>query len=220
MEIDYVIKLGGSLLYDIEKTRLLLQRSKDSQFHNVYLIGSGYLGEVFKKWKNMNNILLSFQNSAKCWANIQSINACIINGLDSDFLPCSTIDEIYQIISEKKQPIIDTRDFYKYFSTSPNQKSNVRATLACKMLQCKKLIIFTDVNGVYSEDPKNNIKATKFKEIQAKELISMVRANLDEGFAENLINYGITAYIIGINEFLSSSSFVDALALESTIIHP
>lgn len=56
MKLDYIMKLGGSILTDLDKTRILLSKIQNSPNKNVaYTVGSGYLGEVYKKWIKVNN---------------------------------------------------------------------------------------------------------------------------------------------------------------------
>ncbi len=52
------------------------------------------------------------------------------------------------------------------------------AALLAEYLRSDLLIIATNVDGVYSEDPKKNPKAKKFSKISASELVKIVMSNV------------------------------------------
>ncbi len=206
MKIDYVMKLGGSLLYDLPKTRLLLSRIEKSSNRNVvYTVGSGYLGEVYKKWvKDDNNISLPYENSIKIWSDIQSANANILASLNPLFVVCDNENEIESAIKDGKRPIADARGFHEKFKSLRYQTTDVRSAQLCQTFNCKSLVIVTDVNGIYGSDPKVHSQSKKLQRINARELAKMGRTSVDEGLAEYLIEYGITGYVIGIDNLVQS----------------
>ena len=83
--IDYVIKIGGSLLYNIPDITCLLDKLTKSKVNAVFTIGSGHFGEVFKDFLKSNELKLPFEAAINCWSNIQSVNANIITGINNSF---------------------------------------------------------------------------------------------------------------------------------------
>lgn len=221
MKIDYVMKLGGSLLYDLDKTRQLLKRIENSENNNVvYTVGSGYLGEVYKKWvRDDNGISVPYENSIKIWSDIQSTNANVIAGLNSRFVVCDNEEEIAKTLKQGKRPILDARGFHEEFKDLKYQTTDVRSARLCKMLNCTNLVIVTDVDGIYSGDPKVEVKSRKLKKINVRELAKMGRTSVDNGLAELLIEYGITGYVVGIENLLKSKDILKREVLkEGTVI--
>ena len=219
MKVDYVMKLGGSLLYDMQKTRIMLQRIDASKNHNtVYTIGSGYLGEVYKQWvMQENGVEMPFDNSIMTWSNIQSINANILAGINSNFVVCSDLAQVDEALQNGKRPVLDARGFHKHFEQEEyaNQTTDVRSAIMCHVLGCKQLIIVTDVDGIYSSDPKKDSNTQRIKRINASELRKMGRTSVDKGLADKLIQYGITGYVVGIDSIvkekeMSQESLEDA----------
>ena len=76
MELDYIMKLGGSLLTDLDKTKILLSRIQNSRNRNVaYTVGSGYMGDVYNSWiKDENHLTIPFENSIKIWSDISNVS--------------------------------------------------------------------------------------------------------------------------------------------------
>ncbi len=206
MKIDYVMKLGGSLLYDLEKTKSLMSRIEKSSNKNVvYTVGSGYLGEVYKKWvREENGISVPYENSIKIWSDLQSTNANIIASLNHNFVVCDNEEDIQVALNNSQRPIIDARGFHDEFKGLKYQTTDVRSACLCNKLNCKNLIIVTDVNGIYSGDPKKDSNSQRIEVINARELINMGRTSVDKGLAEMLIQYGITGYVVGVDSLVQS----------------
>jgi UMP kinase len=213
MKVEYVMKMGGSILYETEKTCKLLEILANSRQKNiVYTIGSGYLGEVYKSWSNDSS--MPFDISAKCWSNIQSINANIISSLNDKFVVCEDVEEIEQTLKDGKRPIIDARAFHNEFKDSKYQTTDVRSAILCKKLECKNLVIITDVNGIYTEDPKKVNTSKKIERINANELLKLGRTSVDRGLAEKLIEYGIDGYVVGLDTLIQEQEIKGKETLE------
>ena len=216
MKVDYLMKLGGSVLYDLNKTRILMERIEKSSNKNVvYTVGSGCLGDFYKRWvREGSGVIVPYENSIKIWSDLQSANANIIASLNSNFIVCDNVEEVDLVLKEGKRPILDARGFHEEFRELKYQTTDVRAAFLCNKLGCKKLIIVTDVDGIYSGDPKKDSNSKKLKVIQAKELIKMGRTSVDRGLAEMLIKYGITGYVVGINSLVKSKDLSQKETLE------
>lgn len=220
MKIDYVMKLGGSLLYDLEKTKSLMSRIEKSSNKNVvYTVGSGYLGEVYKKWvRGENGISVPYENSIKIWSDLQSTNANIMASLNPNFVVCDNEEDIQVALNNNQRPILDARGFHDEFKGLKYQTTDVRAACLCNKLKCKNLIIVTNVDGIYSGDPKTDSNSQKIKVINARELINMGRTSVDKGLAEMLIQYGITGYVIGVDSLVQSQDLSQKETIEQGTI--
>jgi aspartokinase-like uncharacterized kinase len=167
--------------------QLLLIKLKNSRLNAVYTVGSGYFGDVFKKYLVSNKITQNFSSSIKCWSNIQSINARTICDINLSFVMCINFEEIIDSLLSKTCPIIDNNRFYECFKDSYYQAIGVKSAIICKYLKCRKLLILRDVNGIYTHDPKKSLTASKIQKINAKDLISKGRKSVDLGLAEKVM---------------------------------
>lgn len=204
--IDNIMKIGGSILYDMDKTKKLLKIIENSKEHTTaYTIGSGHLGEEYKKWvKDENGISMPFTNSIMAWSNIQSINANIISAINSSFVICQDKKSAEEILADHKRPILDARGFHKYFEDLKYQTTDVRTAKLCHVLGAKNLIIVTDVDGIYTSDPKKNVSSKKIIAIDPEDLMNMGRTSVDKGLAEILIDYDLKCYVVGVDSILAS----------------
>lgn len=204
--IDNIMKIGGSILYDMDKTRRLLKIIENSKEHTTaYTIGSGHLGEEYKKWvKDQNGISMPFTNSIMAWSNIQSINANIISAINGSFVVCQDKKSAEEALTAHKRPILDARGFHKYFEDLKYQTTDVRTAKLCYVLGARNLIVVTDVNGIYTSDPKKSLSSKKITLIEPEELMSMGRTSVDKGLAETLIDYDLKCYVVGVDSILAS----------------
>ena len=203
MKVDCVVKLGGSLLYDVSLAKKMLDALYDNNSSNIVVtIGSGYLGEVYKKFLSDNGIEPGYDDSVRDWSNIQSINASIIASINNNYVVCSNLNEIETTLLNEKIPIIDSRAFIDVFKNNQVQKSDVRTASICKYLNCSNLIIVTDVSGIYESDPKKCENAKIIERISAEDLIKLGRTSVDNGLAEKIIEYDLNCYVLGIKNIL------------------
>lgn len=211
MNVDYVIKLGGSLLYDCTTANILLDLIyKNKNANYVITVGSGYIGEMYKDFVySKNNLNIAFDDSVRDYSNIQSINASILSSLNDNYIVCENKGEIVNALKQKKIPIADARGFLETYRKDSHQKSDVRAANICKSLQCDNLIIVTDVAGIFNSDPKTNQNAKMFEMVTAENLRNMGRTSVDDGLAEKIIEFNLNCCVVGIDNFILNNGRID-----------
>lgn len=78
MTVDYVIKLGGSLLNDIAAAGPFIAKLAGTRARCVFTVGSGPLGDSFTALGLERQTALPFDLSVECWSALQSINARLL----------------------------------------------------------------------------------------------------------------------------------------------
>lgn len=211
MSIDCIIKLGGSLLYDFPKTKKLLKEIYDNKSGNLAVsVGSGALGEIYKEFiTQLGNDEITFNNSVRDFSSLQSINASIIAALNENYKICETKEEVEECMKEEKIAILDTRGFIGVFKNDKFQKGDVRAANLCNYFDCHNLIVITNVDGVYDQDPNENNNAHIIEKITSENLKKMGRTSVDNGLAERIEDYNLTCYVIGINSLLNNKGNIN-----------
>ena len=221
MTIDYVVKLGGSLLSNLEKTAEFLRKIAAVESTCLFTVGSGPLGDAYKALAYERRTSMPFDLYVECWSGIQSINARLIASIHPSFALCSDIRQIENCITKGLRPIIDAKDFAHYYKRLRYQMSDVRSALVAHLLGCRKLVIFTDVDGIFSGDPRTDPSARRLDFIEAYDPILQSRTSVDEGLAEHLIEYGVTTFVAGIECYLESDlTLSDYLRTHSSVISP
>ena len=75
--------------------------------------------------------------------------------------------------------------------------SDTIAAYIASALHAKKLILVTDVDGIFSEDPKQNMNAKHIEELTAKELLSWnMRTSVDKTLPKMLLQTKLDCYVV------------------------
>ena len=75
------------------------------------------------------------------------------------------------------------------------------------------------MDGIYEDDPKKNNGAKKIRQIKAQNLKDMGRTSVDQGLAEMLIEYGINAYVVGIDGLVAGKDLSkETMGEQGTVI--
>lgn len=204
MKLDYIIKIGGSILYDLKKAKKLLdvlETCLEGKF--AITVGSGMLGELYKDYiKNLEPNLISFEDSVRNFSNIQSINASVLSSLNQNYCVCENTAGVYHTLNCGKLPILDSRGFIKVFGNDLYQKGDVRAANLCNYFNCKNLIIITNVSGVYDKDPNKSHDSHLLKKITTSELKKMGRTSVDPGLADRIEEYNLNCFVLGVDNLI------------------
>ena len=208
--IDCIIKLGGSLLYDFEKTKKLLEEIYQDQNYRIAItVGSGMLGELYKGFISNLPDEIPFNDSLRDFSNIQSMNASVLTALNPNYIVCVNKQEVEEVLEKGQIPILDARGFMDVFKMDQYQKSDVRSAHLCKYLGCKNLIIITNVNGIYDKDPNKDSNARRIEKITSSNLKKMGRTAVDEGLAERIEDYDLTVYVLGVDQLIKSKGHIN-----------
>ena len=214
--IDCIIKLGGSLLYDFQKTKQLLEEIyRDHKGKIAITVGSGMLGEMYKEFIKKLDGKIPFNDSLRDFSNIQSMNASVLTALNPNFVVCENDRAVQEVLERGQIPILDARGFMDVFKEDVYQKSDVRTAHLCHHFNCKNLIIITNVNGIYDKDPNKDSSARRIQKITPTELKTMGRTAVDEGLAERIEDYDLTCYVLGVDQLIESKGHIDEEVLSS-----
>ncbi|HEC82772.1 MAG TPA: UMP kinase, partial [Thermoplasmatales archaeon] len=158
-----VISLGGSLIslnepdYIRNVADLIKKISDDFELYVV--VGGGKLA------RNYINTARKFCNDELYLDRIgifaTRINALLLNTFFKKDIP-ETVEEVMDI----KPPVI-------MGGTTPGHSTDAVSAMVARKVKAKRLIIATDVDGIYDKDPKKNKDAKKFDIIDIKELIKI-----------------------------------------------
>lgn len=221
MTVDFVVKLGGSLLSDLDKAAQFLRKVDTVPQDFIFTVGSGPLGDAYKAFDYEARTHMPYHFYVECWSAIQSINARLIASVSKSYSPCRDLGEIEECIAGGTRPVIDAKDFAPYYKQLKYQMSDVRSALVAHLSGCRRLVIFTDVEGIFTCDPRTDTSARKLRFIAANDPILRARTSVDEGLAEYLIKYDITAFVTGIDSYLKSDlAFTEYLQAHSSVITP
>jgi len=75
--------------------------------------------------------------------------------------------------------------------------SDTIAAYIAGLLHAEKLILVTDVDGIFSEDPKKNVDAKLIEELSAKKLLGWnKRTSVDKTLPKILLKANLDCYVV------------------------
>ncbi len=181
-EDNVVIKLSGhayfsDLNFDLLRrlTNIILEVKTKGYRIGLVAGGGGIARSYIKILKNFglsNSIcdLIGIETSrlnAKLIASILGKECCIS-------IP-NSYDELLKIVMNNRYKVIITGGL------QPGQSTNTVAVLLAEIMKAKILIITTDVDGVYSRDPKKYPNAKFLNEISVTELTKILKTTHQAG---------------------------------------
>jgi aspartokinase-like uncharacterized kinase len=197
--MEAVVKIGGSLAEDSAiLERLCKELGRLAEAHKLVVVpGGGEFADTVRKLDKKFNL-------SNRVAHKMAILAMDKYGLLlSDIAPNSVVSHsLEQIISSTKGmlPIILPSTFM--FREDPLEHSwdvtsdSISACIA-SFLHVDKLVLVTDVDGIFSYDPKKNPDASLIKELPAKSLLNWnVRTSVDKTLPKILLQARLDCYVV------------------------
>lgn len=204
-EIDYIVKIGGSVLYSVSKTKKILDKLAEMGESVAFYVGSGAIGEEVKKIVNLEdeNVVFTKENGFLLTSSIHKINALILCSLNASFFLCYDKEECLSGIRNNCKPILDTEGFSMVFANAESLQTDYQAALLCKYFNVKKLVIMTDVNGIFPVDPKSNIGIERIKKISTKQLKDLGKTSVDLGVTKIIEECNMECVVVGCDEIIA-----------------
>jgi aspartokinase-like uncharacterized kinase len=197
--MEAVVKVGGSLAADpaiLEKLCQELSRLAET-YRIVVVPGGGEFADIVRKFDKkygLSNIV----------AHKMAILAMDQYGLLlSDITPNSYLSSSLKEINKAARGMLSILLPSTFmFRENPQEHSwqvtsDTIATYIAGVLNAEKLILVTDVDGIFSEDPKKNLDATLINELPAKRLLGWdKRTSVDKALPKILQQTKIDCYIV------------------------
>ena len=189
--IKQVVKIGGSLFpnYAIN----LAEKLKGT--NSVIILGGGEFANLIRKYDGE----MKFTEETNHWTAIDCMDiiAKLVNDkVDSTKLAYS-IDEVNEISDEGFTPIFVVSEFLKDedpFECSWDVTSDSIAAYVANSLNAN-LFIVTNVNGIYTQEPKEP-GSTFISKIDAKTLLTFQESSIDVMLPSLLLEFGTDCYVV------------------------
>ncbi len=197
--MEAVVKVGGSLAEDPANLKRLCQElSLLAKTHRILIVpGGGKFADTIRKLDKT----FSLSNTV---AHKMAVLAMDQYGLLLfDIAPNSYVSHsLTEIVNSAggMLPIFLPSTFM--FREDPLEHSwdvtsDTIAAYIAGSLQAEKLILVTDVDGIFSEDPEKNLDATLIEELSAKKLLSWNRrTSVDRALPKILLQARLDCYVV------------------------
>ena len=198
--MDAVIKVGGSLAEDPERLRALC--AKLSEFAKKYAIvvvpGGGRFADVVRDFDKR------FTLSSVVSHRMAVLGMDQFGLLLSQIIPnsCATY-----LLSDAKQlseigvvPVfLPSRLMFQEdpLENSWNVTSDSIAVYVASRLRVAKVLLVTDVDGIFTKDPRKHADATLIKQLSAEELLKLnQRTSVDRYLPKLLLDVQVDCYVV------------------------
>jgi aspartokinase-like uncharacterized kinase len=198
--MDAVIKIGGSLAEDPERLRVLC--TKLSEFAKKYAIvvvpGGGRFADVVRDFDQRFTL-----------SSVVSHRMAILGMDQFGLLLCQIIPNscATYLLSDAKQlseirvvPVfLPSRLMFQEepLENSWNVTSDSIAAYVASRLHVAKVLLVTDVDGIFTKDPKKHSDATLIEKLSAEELLKLnKRTSVDSYLPKLLLDVQVDCYVV------------------------
>jgi aspartokinase-like uncharacterized kinase len=195
-----IVKVGGSLALYPEKLRALCAKlSEISTKHKLIVVPGG--GEFADLVRDLDK---RFNLSNKASHRMAILGMDQYGFLLSDLMPCSCavnqLENVQKVLDLGKLPVFLSSNLL--LSEDPLQNSwdatsDSIAVYIAGQLHINKVLLVTDVDGVYTCDPKKHSDAKLIKRLSAKELLTMNKqTSVDKFLPKLLLQLQIKCFVV------------------------
>ncbi len=199
MEIT-VVKVGGSLTLKPKKLRQLsLKLSELAEKHAMIIIpGGGEFADVVRKMDK--TFALSNQTSHRMAILGMDQYGLLLTDLIHNSRPADSLESVKVILESGKLSILlpsmmvfDDDDLENSWDVT----SDSIAVHIAKKLNTRRVLLITDVDGVYDKDPKKSKQVELIHELTAEQLLSLgKRTSVDKHLPKILLKSGIECCVV------------------------
>ena len=198
--MDAVVKVGGSLAEDPELLINLCTRLSGlaKSYELVVVPGGGRFADVVRDSDKRFNLSseISHRMAILGMDQFGLLLAQITPNSCATFL----LDDAKQLSATEVVPVfLPSRLMFKEdpLENSWDVTSDSIAAYVASRLQAAKLVLVTDVDGIFTEDPKKQEDATLIEQVSAEELLKLnTRTSVDRFLPKLLLEAPVDCYVV------------------------
>jgi aspartokinase-like uncharacterized kinase len=195
-----IVKIGGSLALYPEKLRALgAKLSEISKKHRLIVVpGGGEFADVARDLDKRFN--LSCETSHRMAILGMDQYGFLLSELIHNSSIVNQLENLQKVLDSPKLPVFLPANFL--LSEDPLENSwdvtsDSIAVYIAGRLQVRKVLLVTDVDGVYTCDPKKHSDAKLIKKLSAEQLLAMnKRTCVDKFLPEMLLKFPIDCFVV------------------------
>ena len=198
--MDAVIKIGGSLAEDPERLRALCRKLSDLSKNYAFIVvpGGGRFADVVRDCDQQFNLPNAVSHRMAILAMDQF--GLLLSQIIPDSSATYSLDEAKQLANRGIVPVfLASQLMFKEepLDNSWDVTSDSIAAYVAGRVSAKKLVLATDVDGVFTSDPKKHSDAKLIERLSAEELQELKqRTSVDRFLPKLLLEIGIDCYVV------------------------
>jgi len=197
--MEAVLKVGGSLTEDSPSLKRLCQElSVLAGAYRILIVpGGGKFADTVRKIDKIYGLSNTAAHKMAILAMDQY--GLFLSDITPNSMVCSALDEAGNYAKEKTPIFLPSQHMFHEdpLEHSWNVTSDTIAAYIADQLDAKKLILVTDVDGIFSEDPKKSSDNKLIQEVSAEELQDWnKRTSVDKTLPKTLLQSNRDCYIV------------------------
>ncbi len=197
--MEAVLKVGGSLAKDPTSLAMLCQElTVLAKAHRIVIVpGGGEFADTVRRLDKTYNISDVVAHKMAILA-MDQYGLFLSDITQSSYVSC-TLKEISNPVNAMLPIFLPSK---LMFSKDPlehswDATSDTIAAYIAGVLPAKKLVLVTDVDGIFSEDPKKNLDTKCIEELPAEELLGWnKRTSVDKTLPKILLQTKLDCYVV------------------------
>jgi aspartokinase-like uncharacterized kinase len=198
--MDAVIKIGGSLAEDPERLRALC--TKLSEFAKKYAIvvvpGGGRFADVVREFDKRFTLAGGISHRMAILGMDQF--GLLLSQIIPDSCATYLLSDAKQLSEIRVVPVfLPSRLMFREdpLESSWDVTSDSIAAYVAGRLHVAKVVLVTDVDGIFTEDPKRHADATLVEQLSAEELLRFKqRTSVDRYLPKLLLEVQVDCYVV------------------------
>ena len=226
-EKTIIISVGGSMIVPNDIDTVFLTQFKTlildyvSRGFRFVLIAGG--GKTARKYQNAANEITPLTKDDMDWLGIHSTR------LNAHLLRSVFVHEAHPRIVTSPHDDIDWKESVLIGAGwRPGCSTDYDAVLIAKNLSIPKLINLSNIDYVYTDDPRKNPEAKKIEKIEWKEFRKLIPSEWDPGLsspfdpvaAKECEKIGMEVAILNGNNLENIRAYIDEQPFVGTVIYP
>ena len=194
-----VLKVGGSLAEDsMTLTQLCQELSVLAKEHRILVIpGGGEFADIARKLYKKYD----FSDLVAHKMGILSMDqfGLFLSDIITDSFVTYSLEEIKKPTKGKVPILLPSTIMFREdpLEKSWDVTSDSIAAYIANLLQAQKLLLVTDVDGIFYEDPKKKLNTKLFEELSTQDLISWnSRTSVDKTLPKILLRTKLDCYVV------------------------
>jgi aspartokinase-like uncharacterized kinase len=198
--MDAVIKIGGSLAEDPEGLRALCNKLSElaKKYEIIVVPGGGRFADVVRDFDQHFTLSCGISHRMAILGMDQF--GLLLSDITPNSYALHRLENAKRLSEAKKVPIFLPSHLMLQKDPLENSwdvTSDSIATYVASRLHIAKVLLVTDVDGIFTKDPKKHSDANLIKELSVEELRKFVqRTSVDEFLPKLLLKTRIDCYVV------------------------
>jgi len=198
--VDAVVKVGGSLAEDPERLINLCTRLSGlaKSYELVVVPGGGRFADVVRDSDKRFNLSSGISHRMAILGMDQF--GLLLAQITPNSCATYLLDDAKQLSATEVVPVfLPSRLMFKEdpLKNSWDVTSDSIAAYVASRLQADKVLLVTDVDGIFTKDPKKHEDATLIEQVSTEELLKLnTRTSVDRFLAKLLLEAPIDCYVV------------------------